>query len=1825
MTTATEAGARLSTICEQLAIAVEVPRSEIDAAIEQAIQAGRQLREAVWRAAGALNSERPSWSDPDALQKVVSQLSQQLETLAREGDRERLQLLANELRNGVITNTKPTRRSRLETMRTRAVSEVNDALQGNSPTLPWPPTPVESLVRWFAADDIVQTIQATLPEFGEFLAMLEPDWWDPPTPAEQQSDVAPRSDRELRRDPPDQRARSESSASTGNILTNASAQGTGTGSSAYPGANDRREVARPRFAAPAVLVRRSRANVGGRTDRPTSSSDDSSIPRPPPERTDRQPVEDIGAGNAAALTGAERDHDAPVPGSPAGHFTQEASPFASENAVDASQEASISIRFPDARPLPPTLGSFSEFRAAFWRDERGRVSPAPWRQAGFDQELEGNAQKALAEGRLAHLFIFSQASEVLDLKACPACEDVRDIIGLVSGTLTTPVESDRRHERIQKLVAGDFAEASLALRVSLFLEAVASTPSYSFAPGRVPDLAERAGFSAPMGQVLVGLFTVGSTTENPLGSLRDALQKLPQKSHAELLNAVAQAEAALRSDVKTLWNAAGGKIERTHCRDAWHRFMSFAQPVFSELLSRPDWDDLRRLDGLLAEHAKTADKMQVKFGDRHRMDRAAEGLVSKARAIVTARRAAARRGRALEGHGVPELVEALQKLPRSDASGPDACFVALLDRLIDKRESDNDHPGVFQLVEFHRRPALLETVPVLSIPDAAALDAGIFSDPVSAACHLIFDKPLDADGTVPLSKYLRSIGREDLLAHVQPKSDTDAKFAADAFGKAQANTARVLAHARTVAVAVSGMAHPATLALEAAVGEAEELATAGDAHEAKPEFLLAWLHELAAFGKAAIDESIPALRGTFARRSPTTDENSRFEQALATGHYSDALALAHGEGDAPVVEDRATLWRLAASKEFPNPRRTLHEVQGPHAELCRAWLGAFRDSSGAERVRKLFVSLVFDDVARGKNVREPKARPEVLLSMEPVRTAIARAGLNPSFVPQITAFRDIAIATPPVAPTTSTFVRSTMELLAKGGDDRLTVILAPQVSNTVREQLREEFRRRGRRGVGIVDDLDLVRLLNPGRQEANSILSLLEIVLEQQPKWSQVNPFESHEGQHTKQEMFVGRRDEALALTQRPLYSRLFSGRRLGKSALLKHVYDSQEKANLPSGNRLRVLYVPIVGLDSEDAVVRKIVNAFEALGCPPPRSVDPAERLKELVDSYLRAEPKGSVLVFLDEADMFVEAQIARYDDAREKSLTWKIRSEIEHERDSRDLPRVRFVFAGYRATHRTEGAWANWGDVLRLRPLSRSDAARLISGPLARLGINASSEAASIAYRCGYQPAVLVRFGQQLLEHLDNTVTPARRDSIVLTPELVALIYQSPAVQQEIRTIVWNNFQGNPFGQIVFAALLLEFARIPPGAALDDAPTRVLQRLRGLVPTFMSDESLDGPAVDRIARTLRDFVDRSLLDEAELTTRSYRLRFPHQLSVLLQEDQEAIIRREAAGLGGQRLDAIDEVRSLVPRVALEDVSYALSSDGFAAAVVASHWPEAIDQRAASVAARLDFVGNAVADGCLLQEGNPQLLLDRLVVTNASPESAERVLRSREQLSSAEHPLFLGGLDLLRWSLRRGDGVELANVPRLTPVKLRWWLERVREISWSGASPLRTFFDLTGGIPHLVALLDRELDKVIGFEGASASAEQIERTRAAYENSFERWTRELAAGDPATALDRREQELLVMIALASDEAASSTDDTRAFLLEMLAAPTEYSAFVPGLDAWPGLCADDRVALDVLLRSGLLPTESRATRNDPFERLHPLAPADPARRIASVLRQCLST
>src|SRR5262249_14558379 len=146
-------------------------------------------------------------------------------------------------------------------------------------------------------------------------------------------------------------------------------------------------------------------------------------------------------------------------------------------------------------------------------------------------------------------------------------------------------------------------------------------------------------------------------------------------------------------------------------------------------------------------------------------------------------------------------------------------------------------------------------------------------------------------------------------------------------------------------------------------------------------------------------------------------------------------------------------------------------------------------------------------------------------------------------------------------------------------------------------------------------------------------------------------------------------------------------------------------------------------------------------------------------------------------------------------------------------------------RATATYGGPWAHWGDVLQLVPLSPEEAAELIAGPLARLGIDASAQADSIAFRCGYQPAVLLRFGEALLYRLEGRY--GYSEGRTVSAEDVAETFHAPAVQDEIRMVVSYNFQGNFLGRAVFAALLLEFAGLPPGQPLRHADEAVLDRL--------------------------------------------------------------------------------------------------------------------------------------------------------------------------------------------------------------------------------------------------------------------------------------------------------------------------------------------------------------------------------------------------------------
>ena len=148
----------------------------------------------------------------------------------------------------------------------------------------------------------------------------------------------------------------------------------------------------------------------------------------------------------------------------------------------------------------------------------------------------------------------------------------------------------------------------------------------------------------------------------------------------------------------------------------------------------------------------------------------------------------------------------------------------------------------------------------------------------------------------------------------------------------------------------------------------------------------------------------------------------------------------------------------------------------------------------------------------------------------------------------------------------------------------------------------------------------------------------------------------------------------------------------------------------------------------------------------------------------------------------------------------------------------------------------------MLLLKPLEVDDAVSLVAGPLARLGIDARDRVDAIAFRCGYQPALIIRFCLELVHHLEREVPRQRRDHVVVTREHVDAVFYHDKLQDAVREVCWLNFVGNPAGQLVFAAFLKELQDKPPAATVDDAPLRLLKRVNKALSDETSEDWLGG-----------------------------------------------------------------------------------------------------------------------------------------------------------------------------------------------------------------------------------------------------------------------------------------------------------------------------------------------------------------------------------------------
>ena len=212
----------------------------------------------------------------------------------------------------------------------------------------------------------------------------------------------------------------------------------------------------------------------------------------------------------------------------------------------------------------------------------------------------------------------------------------------------------------------------------------------------------------------------------------------------------------------------------------------------------------------------------------------------------------------------------------------------------------------------------------------------------------------------------------------------------------------------------------------------------------------------------------------------------------------------------------------------------------------------------------------------------------------------------------------------------------------------------------------------------------------------------------------------------------------------------LFSGRKMGKSSLLRHRFQQCREStdrrpvwvgcmeSLPGdlGGFWRTLLAEFgncwlrEGLESgvsmeleETVLISKGTMREAAFHETLDRVKAGCQEFLATAIERLRSKSYGRLFVLLDEADSFARAEWIENsgrDIRGRSSVSWFLR---DRETEYREALR-RVVFAGYDELGRKENlchsAFGNWGNLLELGPLDESAAQRLIIDPLAALALS-------------------------------------------------------------------------------------------------------------------------------------------------------------------------------------------------------------------------------------------------------------------------------------------------------------------------------------------------------------------------------------------------------------------------------------------------------------------------------------------------------------------------
>lgn len=1517
------------------------------------------------------------------------------------------------------------------------------------------------------------------------------------------------------------------------------------------------------------------------------------------------------------------------------------------HAVETWPEVSDKVSATPESVIPPPTGisakstldyePFTGFCKTHWVDEAGQVVLAPWTAEGFASVLTARAQEAWELGDAAIAYLFARGVVAAGGTDPLGVTDLATADSLLSDPQSQVAGIDsQRSERLRACLANPNAIGKPNLGLALMLEALRPTHPCSFTPLEVESLVGLASFNDPaLGEVTRFLLDGWSAQLNPLSSLRARLLDAPEESMEVLEADLRSAQDLLRTQVATLWSAAGGKIQRTHCRAAWTKFIQSDVVPLRDELAPPDprasskvkWtpNHIReRVIALGRSFKRIMDTENVRHQDRSVADGAAQLIVEAVEVVSDAlQRLEAQRQRSRIHHGgVPH--EAGQRLLGGSSSNTtDRLCAALFSAVLQSKPQTsmlrlkagylvNHVDAIRYLAPFTlAEPGIAnEGLSVLDFENPTAVSA-ILQD---WRTHAVPAFTEDTDVWTCLRNVAADRERRDILASL---SATDVlqshertllhRYALELGDQAFEATREL----DRLWGASNELMAPTEAKLRAVAEEARTLTAGASGSITVSLLLLAWLRQSVDLATFHRDVAAKALLD-FAVDKPG-DTAARIAKYFEAGDYRSGVALFH-RGAVPTTDgdrlgSRRTLWREDSRKTWPEPRTKLaNDLKGATPEqkrLVELWTSGNVEPNQRDAMPKLLYAVISGEAGRTlsenqkrfpvklADLREHKDK-KTTISCETVRNYFKGSKLNPSFLPQLAIFSQIVIASSPhQASRGASVLDDWCRAAGSEAPSSLVVFLAPGLPITRRDELCSGFRKRGV-SAAIIDDLDLCRLCAATtRLDGHDFIPFLEILLEQLDL-DTASPFSSLDGQHVRLETYIGRKYEAERVALGWSYTRVFSGRKLGKSALLKYVASTFDGYPLPSGNTLNVFFITIAGGESErwvvDCIVDEMAIRFGLVEKPGAKDQPPAERFSAYMKRFLQEKPQHSILLILDEADAFVEGQLSRYDDDREGSLSFRMMKELPAQVDGSQLPRIRTIFSGYRVTNTRGGVWANAGDVLVLRPLAEDEAVQFLEGMLARIGIALGNHAPFVAMRCGFQPAVLIRFGESLVRRLKRSNKSADRETLTVSHEEVLATLGEQGVLDEIKTVVNNNFQGNRIGAVVFGATLLALKDLEPGLALTEGPAQVLAKLREIDPNSDWLERVDTSPLAEIERNLQDFIDRELLtvsDAPRFGVREYRLRFPHFLPVLTQQSEVALEVRQQiqairSGASQRRVS-----QCVLSESALDTIRYWYhqeTGDDCKLIVVGGHWTAAILDPKCGVPDRLGCERSGLAQPADSDEAAGQIKVGKQVFCNVSVNLWKTFLDT-----DVDKPLVLiGGLALQRVARRYAlDGgqvpVEVVTLGRLTESTLTWWLENARALHFKAGNSIARIAQATGLVPFLVGAFDRLL---LQPAGSDVSERELETTLELFEGQMSDYAAQLSDGSRSCGLSRREIELLQMAVQITEEVSDSFDLERDFqeCWSLLAAQSMIGA--------PFSDPTDWSSLKLLSEVGLLPARA---------------------------------